>query len=384
MIMPAQKKKILFILDTLQTGGAEKSLLEITSKFKKYKPVFFQLHPGSALLNEFQKRGIEVQGFNLTPGYNFNSYAKQILSEVVKLEPALIHSSLFRSDMVARHLKKKINVPLVNSLVNNSYSLHRYRTLDFPGKLKLKAIEYWDRLTAKNVDLFISNSETIKLTNLKALRISPKKIKVVYRGREAKSFSILEEHQLNELKLQLGLSNRTIFLNVSRLLDRKGQLDLIRAFHLVHQQIPNASLVIAGEGSFRATLEHEIRQSGLSSVVQLLGNRNDVSALLQLADFFVFPSHYEGLPGALIEAMFSKISIIASSIPENLECVNDKTALLFPIGDVKQLAAKMMEAIGDVKWIARKHSAFEFAMDNFEISKIAAQYESAYDDLLKA
>lgn len=375
-------RKICFLIDSLETGGAEKSLLEIASRFQKYTPVFIQLFPGDSLKEKFLEKNIQVMSLNLTPSYNFKEISKFIKPIILKIDPVIIHSTLFRSDMVARHLKKEFNIPLINSLVNNSYSKQRYVQADLLSKLKLYIIQKWDGITAKNVDLFISNSEAIKGTNSKALGIPSKYIKVIYRGRSKVQYQQLDSKDRKALRENFLGRNKKIFLNVSRLLDRKGQIDLLKAFKKLNFEFPETILLIAGEGPHRQILEKKINDLQLNSSVQLLGNRDDVPALLQMADFFVFPSYYEGLPGALIEAMFAKIPIIASEIPENMECINSNNALLFSVGQIDQLLRWMKDALNITDWSLKIEDAYLFALENFEIEKVSALYETTYDELL--
>lgn len=374
-------KRVLYIIDTLETGGAEKSLLEITSRFSHFQPIFIQLFKGDALRNEFFNRGIEVIPMDFNVSYNFKKMAKEIFPVLKKIQPHIIHSTLFRSDMVARHLKQELNIPLVNSLVNNSYGKQRYIQADFLSKLKLFFIQQWDKITIKNVDLFISNSEAIKYTNSNALGIPLDGIKVIYRGRSKAQYQLLDSNKIQALRENFQGKNKKIFLNVSRLLDRKGQIDLLEAFEKLHFEFPETVLLIAGEGPHRKILEKKINDLQLNLSVKLLGNRDDVPTLLKMADVFVFPSYYEGLPGALIEAMFAKIPIIASEIPENMECIDANNAFLFTAGNINQLADKMKEAINYTGWSAKKEDAFLYASENFEIEKVAALYEKTYDEL---
>ncbi|MDH5380085.1 MAG: glycosyltransferase, partial [Cyclobacteriaceae bacterium] len=79
---------------------------------------------------------------------------------------------------------------------------------------------------------------------------------------------------------------------------------------------------------------------GLNGQVKLLGHRTDVEQLLAAADVFVFPSRFEGLPGALIEAAAAGLPIIASDIPNNREVAGEnKNALFFPVNDHQVLSA---------------------------------------------
>lgn len=374
--------KVVFLIDTLQTGGAEKSLLDITSRFRKYKPVFIQLFKGDELKPLFEAQQIQVLSMNLSPSYKFKAIAKHILPYIEELQPELLHSTLFRSDMVSRELQKMTGLPLINSFVNNSYSKSRYKKMSLLMMSKLFCIQQWDKLTARKVDLFISNSKAIKQSNTAALAVNKKRVKVIYRGRDSEVFQKVNQDAVLNLRKHFEAHEKTVFLNVSRLLSRKGQLDLVKSFKSVVDRYPEVLLLIAGEGPYRAALEQEISRLGLQRCVKLLGNRGDISDLLHFADYFVFPSHYEGLPGALIEAMFAGTPIIASSIPENMECVNEEMAYLYNPGDITQLERKLCEALSDKAWPDRIQHARQYAMANFEINSIASQYEETYTELL--
>lgn len=372
-------KKVLFVIDTLEVGGAEQSILEIASRFKQYIPLVCHLYPGDALRPQYEQRGIRVIPAN-TPGqYNFKEAFKR-LSAVVKAEkPDIIHSTLFRSDWVSRKVSGAFNIPLINSFVNDSYSADRYRKLSWKGRLKLKVVEYMDRFTSGSVSHFISNSEAIKRSNARKLHIPEEKITVIYRGRDYRKFNASPTSYLHrELNLQPGAR---IILNVSRLLERKGQRDLFLAFKPVADEFDDVILVIVGEGPYRETLQATIQELSLQGRVFLLGTRNDVPSLLAESKWFVFPSHFEGLPGALIEAMMAKKNIVASAIPENLECVSDDSAYLFQKGNVPELTRAIRLALNDSS-PAKPENAFHLALQKFEISKIAGQYETFYDKLL--
>lgn len=323
-------KKILYILDTFETGGAEKSLLDIAIQNKAVESVFVTLYKGNQLAEAAQQAGIKVISLNRTEKYAFGKIV-QLLKPIFQEEkPDLIHATLFRADIVSRKIKRYFKIPLVSSLVNNSYIDERYQKLSLLGKLKLYYIQRYDALTAKKVDYFISNSQTIKESNAKALGLSLEKIKVIFRGRDLSKFLSLSEEQLLKTKQELNVQeNQVTLLNVSRLLDRKGQLDLLQAIKNLVITHPNVKLYIAGEGFYRSVLENYIQENNLQPHVELLGNRNDIPYLLKLADVFVFPTHYEGLPGALIEAMMSEKTIICTSIPENKECVSAQEAVFF-------------------------------------------------------
>lgn len=377
-------KKILYILDTFETGGAEKSLLDIAMHNHEVVSVFVTLYQGNQLAATAQKAGIKVIALNRKEKYAFGKITQLLLPIIKEEQPDLIHATLFRADIVARKLKKYFSIPLVSSLVNNSYVAERYQKLSFVGKLKLYYIQQLDAKTAKKVDFFVSNSQTIKDSNAKALHLNLDKIKVIYRGRALSKFTSVTTLQIEETKNALGLQPHTfVLLNVSRLLDRKGQLDLLKAIKELRKTGHLFKLFIAGEGFYRSVLERYIQEHDLVDYVTLLGNRSDVPVLLQIADAFVFPSHYEGLPGALIEAMMAEKTIICSDIPENMECVSDKEALIFQKGNIIQLTETIEKVMNEPEQFkALGEKAKLTAIEKFSIDKVVEQYTTFYHSII--
>lgn len=378
------KIKVLFIIDTLEVGGAEQSLVNIAINFKTIKPVFLHIYEGSMLSDKLLSNDIEIVSLNISPGYHFKKAIKILIPIVNRINPDIIHTTLFKSDIIGRKLKKHFNVPLVNSLVNNSYIKERYSNLNYSNKLKLYLLQLYDRSTSNNVDLFISNSKAIQDTNSSALNIPLNRIQVIHRGRDINKFKRIGLDRIRELKDEIGIANQTILLNVSRLLARKGQLDLLKAFKTVSKTYPNLVLLIAGDGQYREVLENFIFENNLHDKIKLLGTRNDIPELLEISDLFVFPSWYEGLPGALIESMMAETPIVASNIPENLECLTYEEAVIFKKGIIEDLTEKLIWALQNSKEMMEKaQKARKSAIDKFEISKISEQYEEVYYKLLK-
>ncbi len=377
--------KIVYLIDTLETGGAEKSLIDIAINNKEVISYFITIYRGNALATVLESNNITVYKLNSDFKYGFDKVVQLLLPIIDKIRPDLIHSTLFKSDIIARKLKRYRKIPLISSFVNNSYIGERYQKLPFMGKIKLFGFQIMDRITAKKVDCFISNSETIKLSNAKALALNLDKIRVVFRGRNPNNFSTVTTSQIEKLRDEFKIpENNTILLNVSRLLDRKGQLDLLQAFSKLIVVNPNVLLLIAGEGTYRNVLEEYIKTFKLAEKVLLLGNRSDVPFLLSLADIFVFPSHYEGLPGALIEAMFAGKRIVCSDISENKECVNEQEAVFYEKGNVDDLFQKLNQVILNINlYDNHAQQARKKAYVSFELSSVIKQYNNCYREVVQ-
>lgn len=376
--------KVLYILDTINVGGAETSLIEIAKHFTIVEPVFVHIYKGDILKDKLLDAGITVHSINLDEKYG---YAKAIteLKKIYELEaPDLVHSTLYRSDMIARKMKSHFpNIPLVGSFVNNSYTSLRYTKKPILLRVKLYLAYLQDKISSKKVDFYISNSETIKKLEGNALGVPPDKIKVIYRGRDIKKFDRLNSEKVNEIKKKFNLSGKNVILNVSRLIERKGQLDLIKIMPDIIREFPNTVLIIAGEGSLRKQLELEISNLNLNNHVFLIGRFSDIPELLEIANLFVYPSYLEGLPGALIEAMMAAKIIINSDIGENLECVENDTSITYPVGDTEKLKQNILKVLYEpesYKPLGAK--AKELAIKKFSIENISKSYENTYSEVL--
>lgn len=375
--------KVLYILDTINVGGAETSLIEIAKHFITIEPVFVHIYKGEILKYKLIDAGIKVYSINIEEKYGYKNAIAE-LKKIYELEsPDLIHSTLYRSDMLARKMKSHYpNIPLVGSFVTNSYTSLRYKKKPILLRVKLYMAYLQDKISSKKVDLYISNSETIKRLEGKALGVSPDKIKVIYRGRDIKKFDGISREKIDIIEKKFNLTGKNVLLNVSRLIERKGQLDLIKIMPDIIREFPNTILVIAGEGTFRKRLEREISILNLTNHVFLIGRFSNIPELLQIANLFVYPSYLEGLPGALIEAMMASKIIVNSDIGENLECVENDTSLTYPVGNTEKLKHSILEVLKYPKtYRPLKTKARELAIKKFSIENISKSYEDTYREL---
>ncbi len=151
-------------------------------------------------------------------------------------------------------------------------------------------------------------------------------------------------HQIRE---ELGISvTSRIALTVGRLNHQKGYADIVPAISSITQEFPDVRFLWVGEGEEKENLVRKIKEYSVEDKVLFLGYRSDVPRLLKAADLFVFPSHFEGLPFAPIEAMVNGLPIIASdatSIPEIIE--NKVHGLLFSTGDSCELLETLRWAL---------------------------------------
>ncbi|AUQ68767.1 CDP-glycerol glycerophosphotransferase family protein [Phaeobacter inhibens] len=131
-----------------------------------------------------------------------------------------------------------------------------------------------------------------------------------------------------------------VFLTLGRLSVEKDHAKLIRAFHEILTDTPDAKLVILGEGPLRSNLEQQIRRLGLANNVYLPGHTSNPFPMLKQADCFVLSSNHEGQPMVLFEAMILQKPIVATDITGNRGVLQDRAGLLTP-NSVEGLAQGM-------------------------------------------
>ncbi len=139
-------------------------------------------------------------------------------------------------------------------------------------------------------------------------------------------------------------------VNVGALVAHKGQKHLIDAMPIVMQDVPDAHLVILGEGELRQALERQVKERHLEKRVRLPGFREDVLELVRSADLFVMSSVTEGLGSAVLDAMAMGLAVVgtrAGGIPEAV--VHEETGLLVPPGDAAALAAAIASLLQDAE-----------------------------------
>jgi glycosyltransferase involved in cell wall biosynthesis len=149
-------------------------------------------------------------------------------------------------------------------------------------------------------------------------------------------------------------------LFIGRLAAVKGVPLLLEAFARVRPSYPDARLTLVGDGPDRAALEAQATTLGLTGTARFAGYRSqeEVAALLAEADMLVLPSFAEGLPVVLMEALASRIPVIATQVAAVAELVRDgETGYLVPPGDVESLADRIDRLLADPELCRRMGEA---------------------------
>lgn len=321
--------KILIVIDSLGSGGAERSTAVLADYLAEKKVDFTIIcldKKDIGVQQQLQEKGYDIK-FIQKKG--FYAEVKEIALTIKSGEYCLVHSILFRSNLRTRFAKLFTKFTHLESLVNTTYSPVRFNDERVNAKV-LSVYKLIDRITAKMfVDHFHSITYTVKDHYVEELGLDKNKFCVIYRGRKplVKEFVDKKNSEIPRL------------INVGRHEFQKGQLYLLHAIKVLKDRGYCFTLDIYGrEGQITPQLKSYIQEFELDSIVSLRGFSHEVPNELLKSDIFVFPSLYEGLGGALIEAQSAAMPIVCNDIPVLREVVNeDINARFFEVENIESI-----------------------------------------------
>ena len=199
-----------------------------------------------------------------------------------------------------------------------------------------------------------------------------------------------DEQQTRELRSRLGLDlDRPYAACIARFHAVKDHATLIRGWQRVHQQLPEARLLLVGGGEEESQLREQVTgieksQAGFQDSVQFLGIRHDVPDILRAIDVFTLTSVSEAASLTLLEAMASQCASVVTAVGGNGEHLRQGTdGYLVPRADDQALASKLVELLTN-KQKAQKmgHSAREQVQTHFNLNTAVDHYYQLYESLV--
>jgi len=175
--------------------------------------------------------------------------------------------------------------------------------------------------------------------------VDANKVAVVYNGVDSAMFRPAER---SAARVRLGVpADEQMLLFVGNLKFAKGCVDLVDAFVAIAGTHPRLTLVVIGAGDARPLMSQRIAQLGLANRVRFLGKLEHASLpdWFAAAQLFCLPSHNEGVPNVLLEAMACGIPVVASRVGGIPEVVPNFAGLLVTPGDTRALANALQDAL---------------------------------------
>ncbi len=241
--------------------------------------------------------------------------------------------------------------------------------------------EWLYRRSMTRTDYAVAVCETAR-RHLQNNGVSPRSALLsIPNGIRTEGFRVADERARARLRDELALpSNSRLIGTVGRLEPVKDQANLIRAFRQVRLGVPEAALVLVGDGALRRELEAIAAAEGVADATRFLGDRSDVPQLLQGMDVFALSSVSEGYSIALLEACAAQLPIVATDVGGNGEIVRDRrNGLLVPARDADALAAALAELLSSpARAAAMGQAGRQWVTHEGSFRTMASRYETLY------
>ncbi|MGE5222436.1 MAG: glycosyltransferase [Omnitrophica WOR_2 bacterium] len=356
--------KVAFYTDSPAFGGAEKALLQLMEGIDRqcWNPVL--LHTGSTglapLIEKAEKLKIPCR---LAPDMPLG------LQGAVQMPRLIFLLKKERPDVFHAHLSWPLDCKwaLAGAVLSGIPAVVATEQLYVEAPYTRLAASQ-QRLLARRIH-YIAVSQAVANRLQEVFRIPEARLRVI-----PNAFS-------NHTSIPVQAESRRVVLCVARLDPQKGLGTLLQAA----ASIPDAVFLLAGEGSQRYELEAQAAALGLQERVHFLGFREDIPALLAMADVFVLPSLYEGMPLSLLEAMSAGKAVVASAIPGVDEVVkHGETGLLVPPADPGRLAAEIRNLLDNPGLATRLgQAARQFVQCEYSQDTMVKRVCGVYEELLE-
>ncbi len=206
---------------------------------------------------------------------------------------------------------------------------------------------------------------------------------VIPNGIELEKYPARQPADLRAFGIAAG---RRVVVFVGRLEPQKGVRWLIETAPLWLARLPDCDLLLVGEGPLRASLETAARAAGIAERVHFAGWRADVPEILAASDLLVLPSAWEGMPNVVLEAMASRLPVVASDVEGVRELLGPNAARqTVRYGDTQMLIDTMVSlmldrtSLGSLGIENRRR-----AEENFGISRMVQAYEDLWESLVRS
>ncbi len=310
----------------------------------------------------------------------------QLIRIFRKLKPAIVHTHTPKAGLLGMLAAKITRVPI---RIHTVAGLPLMVEKGFKFQL-LKRVEKITYAAASNV---WPNSNSL-LQIIKGQRLTTdKKLQVIGRGSsngiDTNRFSktALDPAIIQSIQSSIQYDSAiTYLLCIGRLVKDKGIPELVEVFSQLQTRYNNIRLLLVG--SFEETLDplpdttiHQIKNN---PAIQHVSWTDKVEYYLQLAQYFVFPSHREGFPNVLLQAAAMELPIICSSIEGNIDIVeNQSTGLLFAKGNDQQLLQQLEFALANpIRMKEMAEALYQIVQSNFQRENIWQNILKEYQTLL--
>lgn len=368
--------KVLQIINSLGTGGAEKLLLDT---LPLYRDAGIEM---DILLfwnnnHQFVKALRELDCCNI---YILNESLD--ISDVYKLINIIRLKSILKNyDIAHVHLFPAQYFAVLANLLNlNSCKLIFTEHNTTNGRINKKYLKPVEWFIYKNYTKIISISFEIEAVLKSYLGNIDNFFEVINNGVNLSVIENASAYTPDTIDSELNITD-ILIIQISAFRKQKDQPTLIRAIGLIPNE--KVKLLLVGDGEERVFCEELVNNLKLNSRVFFLGQRMDVPNLIKSAHIIVLSSGYEGLSLSSIEGMASGKPFVASNVP-GLRDVVSGAGILFECGNETELASKIVELITDQDYYNKIVNSCQLRAKGFDISVMVGKHIALYKSVYEA
>jgi glycosyltransferase involved in cell wall biosynthesis len=370
-----EKPLILHIRATNFFGGPEKQILEQASRSRNYRHsvvTFLDGNRPNELLERCRKSSIPAHAVEAGNPFNPSTIIK-LRRIVAASAPSVICSHGYRSTILLPLSTFGMGIPVI-AFARGCTGENR----------KVRLYESLERFVLPRLQGIICVCEAQR-RQLEEAGVRTAHWWVVHNGVSSPSHADLQD--LNRLRKELGINaDESVIVCSGRLSPEKGQKDLLRAIQLIPIGGRKNTFLFCGDGPCRRALEEEAKHLGISDRVRFLGHRRDILEIYQIMDLLILPSHTEGLPNAVLEALSYGKPVVATRVGGVPEVVKDgHNGLLVLANRPDMLADAIVNCLASPEKIKSMGEAGkDLVLSRFSFEEQARKLESAYECILNS
>ncbi len=367
---------IAHVLHRLDRAGAEVLAAALARDLRdRFEFVFFCLDGLGPLADELIDDGFIVEALDRKPGLD-RGLAKRLHQRLAHHRVDVIHTHQYTPFFYSA-----LSRGLLQSSPPILFTEHGRHVPDNPSLKRRLA----NKLLLKQADRVTAVSAFVKQALIKNEGIPSQRITVVHNGIDPGTGPTDDDRAAARELLSLS-PDRPVVMQVARFHPVKDHATALRAWSIVHAQLPDALLVFVGDGPQRENLEQLTAQLGLTDAVQFLGSVDNARQIIPAADLCMLTSLSEGLSVTLLEAMAAGKPIVATDVGGNPELViHGKTGLLAPSRDPEALADCIMQLLPNAPYAKLTLGSAGRArlLTDFTADQMHAHYAQHYESLVK-
>ncbi len=272
------------------------------------------------------------------------------------------------------------------------YTAHGFYFHERMAPMARRAVIWAERLLGRATHLLFTQSREDAEAAVQEGICSSDRVVWIGNGVDIQKFQSAEEN--SAARRSFGLSEEDVVVGfMGRLVREKGIVELLEAMSMVSEDLPNLVLLVAGDTKAAGDRDQDTAQwvhrridrGDLGFRVVCTGFLEDIESMLQAVDVFTLPSHREGMPRSIIEAMACGKPVVATNIRGcREEVIPGETGLLVPVGDPEALARALVQLLSQLD-LARELGARgrRRALAQFDEQDVLDRQIAAYQHLVR-